>query len=388
MFLNTLIKRNKSLFDYAYDLHKNGEINPDTYVIDVDTMLENATKLKAKADKYGIKLFFMLKQIGRNPYIARKLVEIGYDGAVVVDFKDAQVMMENKIKISHIGHLVQIPKNMIREILEYGVDFITVYSLEKALEINEVCKELNITQKIMLKFISENDLVYPSQESGFDINELEYVISEIKKMSNVRVSGITSFPAFLVKDDVVQEQENLKTLIRASEKVEAILGYKLERNMPSCTQIGNIEKIAKYKGTQGEPGNSFAGTIPNNYNGSAVELPTMVYVSEVSHNYKDLAYCYGGGMYVRSHLSNVAVFDDLGQYKIEKAIQPNSQNIDYCFQIKGNQTVSSTVIASFRTQIFVTRSTVALVVGLSKGQPKIIAKYDSQGKILWKKEPL
>jgi hypothetical protein len=37
---------------------------------------------------------------------------------------------------------------------------------------------------------------------------------------------------------------------------------------------------------------------------------------------------------------------------------------------------------SFRTQIFDTRSQVILVEGLSVNSPKIIGRYDSQGRLL------
>ena len=62
-----------------------------------------------------------------------------------------------------------------------------------------------------------------------------------------------------------------------------------------------------------------------------------------------------------------------------KVTPPTDESIDYHFELSENCNVSDTVIMAFRTQIFVTRSNVALVRGINKGEPKIIGVYDSQG---------
>ena len=87
MFLKKLIENNPSLIEFSLKKTNEGEILPDSYVIDFDTLINNAKEIKKEADKYNIKLFFMLKQIGRNPLIAKELMNIGYDGVVCVDYK-------------------------------------------------------------------------------------------------------------------------------------------------------------------------------------------------------------------------------------------------------------------------------------------------------------
>ncbi|HNV04746.1 MAG TPA: hypothetical protein PKH64_01360, partial [Petrotogaceae bacterium] len=89
MFLEKTIKRNPKLIEAAFELHRSGQISPDTYLIDINTLTANAQKIKKEADKYGVKLYFMTKQLGRNPLIASKISEIGYEGAVTVDFREA-----------------------------------------------------------------------------------------------------------------------------------------------------------------------------------------------------------------------------------------------------------------------------------------------------------
>lgn len=109
MFLNQTIRRNRELAETAFMLHQEGRILPDSYVVDVDAFLENARRLLHKAEENHIKLYFMLKQIGRNPYLAKALVELGYSGAVVVDYREGLVMMRHNIPIGNVGHLVQVP---------------------------------------------------------------------------------------------------------------------------------------------------------------------------------------------------------------------------------------------------------------------------------------
>ena len=73
----------------------------------------------------------MLKQIGRNPYLAKQLMDMGYKGAVVVDFREAEIMMQHHIPIGNVGHLVQVPKGLLPKVVAYKPEVITVFSLEK-----------------------------------------------------------------------------------------------------------------------------------------------------------------------------------------------------------------------------------------------------------------
>ena len=105
----------------------------------------------------------------------------------------------------------------------------------------------------------------------------------------------------------------------------------------------------------------------------------MVYVSEVSHNLLDRAYCYGGGHYRRSHMENALVGTDVDNSKMIKVIPPTDESIDYHFELSENSKVGDTVIMAFRSQIFVTRSNVAVVKGISTNKPEVVGLYNSLG---------
>lgn len=383
MFLKQTLNLNKELIETTFALHKKGYILPDSYIIDVDTFIDNSKKIIEKAQKNNIKLYFMLKQIGRNPYLAKKLIDLGYSGAVVVDYKEALIMMENKIPIGNIGHLVQIPKNMLKNVVEYSPEVITVYSLEKISDINNVAMELGKKQGIMLRVYDDNDMIYSGQTAGFHLDKLKAVIDEIKcKYKNVYIKGVTSFPCFLYDNNKkdIMETNNLYTVKKAVEILENNDIFVEIINTPSATCCQTIEKIKSNGGNCGEPGHGLTGTTPMHAYYNLEEIPCVTYLSEISHNFMGKAYCFGGGHYRRSHVSNAIVGSSVENSKLLKVIPPSNESIDYHFGIDEECNVSDTVVMAFRFQIFVTRSDVVLVKGIHSNNVEIIGVYDSQGR--------
>ena len=92
MFVEALKRQNPALISAALSLWQQGKIAPDSWVIDVDQILENGKRLIETARLYGIELYLMTKQFGRNPWLAEKLLALGYSGIVAVDYKEARVM--------------------------------------------------------------------------------------------------------------------------------------------------------------------------------------------------------------------------------------------------------------------------------------------------------
>lgn len=383
MFLKQTLNLNPKLIDYASKAHQKGEILPDSYVLDMDSIVENAERILDKANLLDIELYFMLKQVGRNPYIAKKLIDIGYKSAVVVDFNEALVMMEHNIPIGNVGHLVQIPKHLLKKILSYGVEYVTVFSVDIIDAINTIAKELNIVQKIMIRVVGPEDELYPGQVGGFKVSELEKLVEKIKAYTHIELDTITAFPSLLFNYDSkkIEVNPNVNTMYEAIDILESMDLTINNRNMPSVTSLMGLDVLANSGATQGEPGHALTGTTPVNAYYSQYEKPAMIYVSEVSHNYDNKSYYYGGGLYRRGHMENVLVVDQ-GEYKIEKFNEFQIDSIDYYFDIDGNFDYGTTIIMAFRTQIFVTRSNVVLVEGIQSNNPSIIGIYDSQGKLL------
>lgn len=390
MFLKMTQERNPKLLDVALSLHQQGAIGPNTYVLDVDAVQGNAGLLAKTARENQIQLYMMTKQFGRNPLLAKRIMEAGIPKAVAVDPWEALTLAKAGIPLGNVGHLVQIPKGMLKEILSYHPEVVTVFSVEKAREIGACAQELGYVQEILLKVVGKNDLIYEGQRGGFLEEELLEQAKEIMTIPGIRIVGCTVFPCFLYNQEAnaIAPTENAKTLLRAVALLRDQLGLEITHiNGPSATAVASIPLLKQLGITHGEPGHALTGTTPLHGVVAQPEIPAMVYVSEVSHLYGDRVYVYGGGHYRRSNgLEALAGGGkkavDLSRYAIDPI---SAENIDYYGSLCQGEPplkVGDTVIYSYRTQIFVTRAQVALVEGIQLGIPRLIGIYDSLGKKL------
>ncbi|PHM35651.1 YhfX family PLP-dependent enzyme [Xenorhabdus innexi] len=385
MFINALKKQNPNLIEVAKNLWQQGVILPDTYVIDVDQVLNNGRHLLQTAEQYGIELYLMTKQFGRNPWLTKKLIELGYPGVVAVDFKEAYSLSQHGIPLCHIGHLVQTPTHLIETMLRHDPKIITVFSLEKAQAISDAAEKLGRIQPIMLKVFAKRDMAFTCQEAGILFEELDTTIDALQQMPGIKLCGLTHFPclAWNAQYQTTLPTVNLQTLIRARNKLKQ-RGISLSQiNAPSATSSNTIPLLAKYGATHLEPGHALTGTIPANSIGREPEKIAMAYVTEISHHYDGNSYCYGGGYYKRSHMKHALVFPENNMpYKTVRILRLGEPCIDYHFSLYGVHPVGSPVIMCFRTQIFVTRSDIALISDIQSGNPRLEGIYDSQGN--WK----
>lgn len=390
MFLKQLQKTNPQLIKVSLDLHRSGEIQPNTYILDLDSIVENTKKIVKRAKDNGINLYMMTKQIGRNPLVAKAIAENGVDKAVAVDPWEALTLSQNGIKLGNVGHLVQIPKHMVKKILQSEPEVITIYSVEKAKEISDLAVELGVKQKLLLKVVGSNDTIYDGQLGGFKEEEILSAVKQIMCLKNVQIAGVTAFPAFLFNPESrdIIETENAKTLMRSVDIIHRNTDLKLEQiNAPSATSCHTIPLLRKAGATHGEPGHSFTGTTPLHGYVEQEEKIAMVYVSEISHKFENKAFVYGGGFYSRSQLDGALVGKDYDQLKHNylEALINHPEAIDYygALKIKNNIVeIGDTAIYCFRTQIFVTRSNVAVVSGIQKGEPELLGIYDNLGRKL------
>ncbi len=381
MFINKMLETNKPLLETSFTFHQKGLILPDSYVIDMDSLIENAKKILNEAKKHNMEAYFMLKQIGRNPEIAKELVKIGYKGAVVVDFKEAQVMMKHHIPISNVGHLVQTPKALLQKIVDYGCEYYTVFSLERIKDLNECAKKSHKKIQLMLKVVGQNDMIYSGQTAGFRLETLEEIIPQITTLKNVDIKGVTSFPCFLYNESEkkICATPNYQTLLNARNILKKH-GIEINNiNAPSTSSVATIQAMEGLEVNSIEPGHGLTGTTPLHAYQNCAEVPSVVYVSEVSHNFDGKAYCYGGGHYRRGHVKKALVGRCLSDAKEVKVEAPSDESIDYYFGLEEPCHVNDTVIMAFRFQMFVTRSNVCLIDGLRSNKPVLRGTYTSLG---------
>lgn len=383
MFLEKTKQRNPRLLEKALELHAAGAIRPDTWVIDLDAVLHNASLILKTASQHSIKLYYMTKQIGRNPLIAQELEKLGYEGAVAVDYKEAEVIVNTRLRLGHVGHLVQIPTSEIPQIVNAKPQIITLYSLEKAKQIALFAQKMGLKQPVMLRIRAEDSPTYPGQEAGFLLSELRTLLCEIDKIEALCFAGLTAFPCFLYDEDKrdIIPTANVKLLqeaVRILSEYQA-LPRSLQINMPSATCVRTLPLIAAAGGTHAEPGHGLTGTTPLHAFTDQPEIPAMVYVSEVSHHWGMDSMLYGGGFYRRGHLLKALIND-----KITDIVPPDLSAIDYHFKVNGHFPVGAPALMAFRAQAFVTRSDIAVVSGIQSASKSIELRgiYDPLGYVI------
>lgn len=382
MFIEALKRQNPALISTAIALWQQGKIAPDSWVIDVDQVMENGKRLLDVARQHGISLYLMTKQIGRNPWLAEKLLGLGYEGIVVVDYKEGRVMRRAGLPVAHQGHLVQIPSRQVNDAVGQGTEVITLFSLEKAREVSAAAVNAGREQRVILKVYGEHDYLYPGQESGFSLAELTEVVSEIRRLPGLNLYGLTHFPCLLWDERAGQTRPtpNLHTLVEARRQLNEAGIDITQLNAPSASSCTSLPLLAEYGVTHAEPGHALTGTIPANQKGDQPERIAMLWLSEISHHFRGDSYCYGGGYYRRGHAQNALVFMPDSDTPCEAKLNPvDDSSIDYYLPLAGEFPVSSAVVFCFRTQIFVTRSDVVLVSGIQCGEAEIVARYDSLG---------
>ena len=387
MFLRFLKEHNPGLIDYGMFLLERRLIGPDTYVLDIDGISANAARLRDISEKEGLSLYFMAKQLGRNPEAARRVLEAGkgksggFKGMVAVDFREACLLHSEKIPVKHLGHLCQIPAGAWDTALDMKPDVITLYSIEKAQELSETAGRRGIVQDVLLRVCDEGDVFYTGQEGGFPFKTLAETLDKISKLPNIRTAGVTSFPCFLYNDDQKKSlpTPNTQTIMRAAAMLKERGLSVLQLNMPSCNSPATIPIAAELGATHLEPGHSLTGTNPDNLYEASPLIPSLLYMSEVSHNCEGRSSVFGGGYYRRGKLRYALVRTSKG-YEETGVLAPDSEAIDYHLQLSGLYPPGSPVCMAFRTQIFVTRSRLALVEGLARSKPSLLGIWDSQGR--------
>lgn len=390
MFLPLTIRRNPELLQIAADLHRSGDLGPDTFVLDIDRIVENARAIAETGRGNDLGLYVMTKQQGRNPFLARAALEGGIPAAVAVDVPEARVLNLYGIPLGHVGHLVQIPLHEVPDVVAMAPEVITVFTLEHARAIGAAAAPLGIEQPLLLRIWEQDSFTYPGQEGGFEIAELPRVVEEIKQVEGVRIVGATAFPCLLFdyESTEVKATPSFGALIRAIDVLRRDCDVDVcQINAPSVTCVATIPLLREHGATHGEPGSALTGHTPLHAVSDQPEVPAMVYLSEIASVRGDRVYCYGGGYYARSRVVHALVVDGPITDARAADVEPlPADAIDYYGTIRLPEGVQAhpgqAVLCAFRSQVFVARSRVAAVGGISQGRPRILGICDARGNLL------
>lgn len=373
------LNRNEGLIRAAMKLHQEGSIPSNTYVIDLDSLKQNVRSLSQAALSDDLSLYYMTKQIGRSGYIGRIIEHEGIPKAVAVDIDEAHLLKEGECNIGNIGHLVQPSKSQWKYVLsKLKPEVVTLFSIERAEQLSKAAVSLGINQDVILRVIRSTDFLFPGQSGGFLLSDLQDNLERLKKLKGIRIIGITSFPVLELNQDKNNYRftPNMETLKLARIIIENCGINVTHINAPGATSCYTIPLLKEQGVTHGEPGHAITGTTPlHAYDSSLEEIPSIVYVSEVSHMDDEYGYTISGGFYARSNMKSALFGTTMDQIVSQKtevtSVSPS--NIDYYGKLKKSDTlkVGDTVVYAFRTQIFATRAHVAFIQNVDSRTPLI-----------------
>jgi predicted amino acid racemase len=401
-YMEQLKNKNPELVEVATDFHRSGKIPTNTFLLDLDAHVYNAETMRREADKYNLSLYYMSKQVARNPIISQGVLDTGFKGIVAVEIQDVRILNKYGVKISHIGHLVNIPTSDVEFALSMRPEVVTVFNLGRAKQVATVASKRGFVQKLLVRPIGAKDLVLPYMEGGFSEDEIVPVVKEINRVKGVKVIGLTTFPAILF--DLVKYEPfltpNVDTVKRTKAKLEEN-GVKISQmNLPSNNHTTTMKMIAGAGATHVEPGQGVTGFSQSQIYGNSPEIPAFVYVTEVSHFVRNWTYIFGGGFaYIdvwgityEGGITN----PDKSKFQFPVFVGKSSSDImsnmvngemfqglvDYHARLyngPGKAEVGDTVICGWRPQMFLTRAMVAVVGGIKDHNPKLLGIFDHAG---------
>ena len=386
MFLDVLRRRNPAFIRAAQALHQQGAIPANSYVLDLDTVTENARLLRAEGDRLGMKVYAMTKQVSRNTGFSRAVMAGGIDRAVAVDMACAIACHNAGLPIGHLGHLVQVPRaEAAMAARDIAPDYWTVFSDDKAAEAASAAHAAGRQQAILARVQTAGDTFYRGHEGGFVAEQAVAAARRIDSLPGARFSGITTFPAQLYDHATrkVRHTPNLATLQRTADALRKAGYADLEINAPGTTSVVTLQALAEAGATQVEPGNGLHGTTPLHAVEDLPERPAVLYLTEVSHLHAGRAYCFGGGLYIDPVFPDYDVQALVGpepttDAAAQRAVEiPPPAAIDYYGMIDATGPVpprtGDTVIFGFRGQAFVTRAYGVGIAGVSTGSPRVVS---------------
>jgi predicted amino acid racemase len=386
MLLSRALQRNPEMIATAIDFHQNGIIPPATYMVDLDAVAANARLMVDEIKRHNLRSYIMTKQNGRNPYITRVALEQGIDSTVAVEAMEAQVIHRYGLPLGHVGHLSNIPKTQVPAIVAMEPEVMTVFTYEAAKAISDAARAQGRVQNLYVRVNKPGDEFFKGMVGGWTLENCVEGVRRIVELPNVQVTGLTSFV------NIARPTNTFFTMLKAKEILERELGLSdLRVNAPAFNNCATFAMLAEHGATDVEPGIGLLGSSLAHAYQDLAEKPAQVYVSEVMHHWDGEAYTLGGGLtYVETsggpHEYPVRCvtgtsFDEAKDNfltLVERGI------IDYHGVLADGEKahVGDTAIYALRAQFFVTRAYVAIVSGISTGEPRLEDLFDSAGNAL------
>lgn len=389
MFIERLKKLNPSLVTAAAQLHQDHELRANTYLIDTSTMTANTRVIRGEADRLGLSLYAMAKQFGRNRDACDAVVAGGIEACVAVDIQCMEAVRRSRMRIGHVGHLVQPHRGSEDAVIAARPEVVSVFHEDIAARLGSAARRAGVEQAVLLRVMGPNDQFYFGHGGGFRLERIEESAAAVDGIDGLRVSGVVSFPALLADSENrrLVTTPNLATVVEAAGRLRRA-GFDIEQiNAPGTTSSGALKLLADAGATHAEPGNGLHGTTPLMvFDDESPEIPAIVYVSEVSHFDGDDAYVFGAGLYIDKVLGEYGLRAFCGRDEaILDQVYPAEMAPDGAIHYyavlhlpeRHDVRVGDTVVFCFRPQVFVTRARTRALIRTHDGTTRLGDCYDA-----------
>lgn len=392
MFIDRVRTHNPGLVSAAVALHQEGALYANTYLIDTDAVAANVRAIRTAADAAGLQLYAMTKQFGRNPDVCDAIVDAGIPATVAVDIQCMEAVQRSRMRIGHVGHLVQPHRGAEDTVIAARPEVVTLFDPTIAARVGAAAVRAGREQAVLLRVVAPGDRFYFGHGGGFPLDGIVETARRVDALPGLRVAGVTTFPAILANAETrrLEPTPNLSTLRTAADRLRAA-GFAIEQvNAPGTTSAGAMRLLADSGATHVEPGNSLHGTTALMlFDGEQPEVPAIVYVTEVSHLEGNDAYVFGAGLYIDKVLGaydlRALVGRDAGimERAVPAEMAPDGA-IHYYAKLHlepGHDVrVGDTAVFCFRPQVFVTRARTRAIFGIRSGQPRLGVAYDVEAR--------
>ena len=391
MLLAKALRRNPEMIETAIDFHQRGVIPADCYLIDLDAIAANASVLAKEAKRWNLQTYLMTKSHNRNPYVTRVALEQGLDSTVAVDTMEARVINRFGLPLGHVGHLSNIARTAVADILAMEPDVVTVFTYEAAKNVADAAKAMGRQQDLYVRVNKPGDECFSGMVGGWTEDGCVQGISPILDLPNVRVAGLTTFASISYQTIDARgacPTDSFFTMLRAKEKLEQALGLEnLRVNAPANNNAATLGTLAQHGATDVEPGIGLMGSSLAHAHQDLAEKPAQVYVSEVMHHWEGEACVLLGGLTYYTGISGGE-----HEYPIRcatgstfEAAKDNFMTLSSRGLPVGhgvctdgqNGKIGDSAVFALRAQLYGNRAPVAIVSGISSGEPRVEALFDS-----------
>jgi predicted amino acid racemase len=268
-------------------------------------------------------------------------------------------------------------------------DAITVHSFEAARAVSEAATAKGVIQRLYVRVNHPGDENFAGMVGGWTLADCVAGIRPLMDLPNVEVAGLTTHPVISYAHEdahAVEPTDAFFTMLRAKEKLESQLGlHDLRVNCAANCNTATFETLARYGATDVEPGSGVTGSSLFHLYQDLAERPAQVYVSEVMHHWNGDSYTLGGGLtwlfqpeHWTPHCMVGATFDEARERVMAMRLKGVVDYFGACPHDGAPPPIGATAVYPLLLpQIFMNRSYVAAVSGISRGEPRVEGLFDS-----------